>query len=99
MLDEAHRLDFEDGASVEYRQAITEDTGLPAARFDAVVADQCGHWFDRGAAEALQVLVSGGAVVIAHFDWPPLPGNGSLRRSGSSKRTTRRGPWAGIYPQ
>ena len=45
--------------------------------FDLVVAGQCWHWFERetAASEAFRVLRPGGALVIAHFDWLPLPGN------------------------
>ncbi|MFI1995981.1 class I SAM-dependent methyltransferase [Actinoplanes sp. NPDC020271] len=54
-----------------------EDTGLPGAAFDVVTAGQCWHWFQAGAAaaEARRLLRPGGRIVIAHFDWLPLPGN------------------------
>ena len=42
-----------------------------------MIAGQCWHWFDRprAAAEARRLLKPGGRLVIAHFDWIPLPGN------------------------
>jgi SAM-dependent methyltransferase len=38
---------------------------------------QCWHWFDRpkAAREVRGLLVPNGWLVIAHFDWIPLPGN------------------------
>ncbi|MCU1493288.1 MAG: methyltransferase [Acidimicrobiaceae bacterium] len=77
LLDQARRLDVEAGASVDYRVGTAEATGLPDASVDVLSAGQCWHWFDRQAAEreARRVLRPGGAVVICHFDWVPLPGN------------------------
>ncbi len=41
-----------------------------------VSAGQCWHWFraDEAAAEVRRLLRPGGRIVIAHFDWLPLPG-------------------------
>jgi SAM-dependent methyltransferase len=77
LLAEARRLDAREGLSVDYRVGRAEDTGLPAASFDVVGAGQCWHWFDRGraAAEVARLLRPSGTIVIAHFDWIPLPGN------------------------
>jgi SAM-dependent methyltransferase len=77
LVQEAKRLDEAAGVSVTYVIAPAEDTGLPAAGFDVVGAGQCWHWFDRerAAAEARRVLLPGGRLLIAHFDWLPLPGN------------------------
>jgi len=63
--------------SIAYHVAPAEQTGLDAASFDLVTAGQCWHWFDGSAAaqEVKRLLVAGGAVVIAHLDWIPLPGN------------------------
>jgi SAM-dependent methyltransferase len=77
MREEAERLTAEEGLDVAYRGARAEDTGLPAASADLVVAGQCWHWFDRAAAaaEAARLLDDGGRLVVAHFDWIPVPGN------------------------
>jgi SAM-dependent methyltransferase len=77
MLQAACELDADAGASVEYRVARAEETGLPDATYDVVAAGQCWHWFDRprAATEAARILEPDGILVIAHFDWIPLPGN------------------------
>ena len=77
LIDEARRLDAEAGVETAYVTARAEDTGLPDGTFEVVTAGQCWHWFDgaRAAAEARRLLVSGGTLVMAHFDWIPLAGN------------------------
>ncbi len=77
MLEQAAELDKESGIQVEYRVAMAEKTGLPDAFCDVVTAGQCWHWFDRprAAAEVRRILKPGGHLIIAHFDWIPLPGN------------------------
>lgn len=77
LLDEARRLDQAAGVAVRYVLGKAEDTGLPSAAFDVVTAGQCWHWFERAqaAAEARRVLKPNGVLIIAHFDWLPLPGN------------------------
>ena len=77
LMEEAARLDREAGVSVRYVNASAEQSGLDSAGFDLITAGQCWHWFDRSrvAAEARRLLVSGGRIVICHFDWIPLPGN------------------------
>jgi len=77
LLDEARRLDREVGVEIRYVSATAEATGLPDASFDVVSAGQCWHWFDRSraAVEVRRLLVPRGQLVIAHFDWIPLPGN------------------------
>jgi len=77
LMEQAAELDRVAGAAVKYVNAAAEATGMAAAEFDLVTAGQCWHWFDRPrtAAEARRVLKPGGRLVIAHFDWIPLPGN------------------------
>lgn len=77
LMQTAAELDREAGVTVGYVTGRAEETGLPDNSFDVVTAGQCWHWFKReqAAAEARRLLVSGGQLVIAHFDWLPLPGN------------------------
>ena len=74
---EARRLDREAGVATDYVTARAEHTGLDDHAFDVVTAGQCWHWFDRpkAAAEIRRLLKPGGSLVIAHFDFIPLPGN------------------------
>ena len=60
-----------------FAEGLAERTDQPDAAFDLVTAGQCWHWFDRGlaAAEAWRVLRPGGALLICHYDWMPLPGS------------------------
>lgn len=70
-------LDRDAGVTVRYVTVTAEETGFANESFDLVTAGQCWHWFDRAkaTAEAMRLLKSGGRLVIAHFDWIPLPGN------------------------
>jgi SAM-dependent methyltransferase len=76
-LEAARQAATREGLSIDFRLGGAESTGLPSGAFDLYVAGQCWHWFDRDAAarEAARLLVPGGKLVIAHFDWVPLPGN------------------------
>ncbi len=77
LIHVADALDDAADVKVRYVRAPAEATGLPGASFDLVTAGQSWHWFDRprAAAEVGRLLRSGGRIVIAHFDWIPLPGN------------------------
>jgi len=77
LIAEARRLDREAGVATRYVIARAEATGFVTAGFDAVSAGQCWHWFDRAraAVETRRVLIPAGRLVVAYFDWIPLPGN------------------------
>jgi SAM-dependent methyltransferase len=77
---------------------------LSGASVDVVSAGQCWHWFDRPAAavEARRVLRPGGAIVICHFDWLPIPGNVVEATEALILEHNARWPAAdgsGMYPQ
>jgi SAM-dependent methyltransferase len=104
LLEQARLLDREAGVQVAYVEGSAEATGLPDDRFDVVTAGQCWHWFDRPAAarEVLRLLVSGGTVVIAHFDWLPIEGNVVQATEEIILRYTPTWPFAdraGLYPR
>ena len=77
LLGAARRLAQEEGVGLEAVRAVAEHLPFPKASFDVVSAGQCWHWFDRAraAAQVFRVLKPGGKIVLAHFDWIPLPGN------------------------
>lgn len=77
LLAQASRLASEAALEIHWTKAAAEQTGLGGGGFDVVTAGQCWHWFDgaAAAAEVLRLLIPGGRVIIAHFDWLPLPGN------------------------
>lgn len=77
MTELAKTMDAAAGVTVDYITAMAETTGFADQSFDLVTAGQCWHWFDRVAAasEAQRILKPGGHLVIAHYDWLPLPGN------------------------
>ncbi|MCG6122422.1 MAG: class I SAM-dependent methyltransferase [Microvirga sp.] len=104
LLEQAAELDREAGVTVTYREGRAEAIDEPDAGFDLVTAGQCWHWFDRprAASEVARVLAPGGRIVIAHFDWLPLPGNvveatESLILAFNPAWTM--GGGAGLYPQ
>ena len=104
LLEQARRLDRKAGVRVAYVEGRAEATGLPGGGFDVVSAGQCWHWFDRptAALEVARLLVSGGAVVIAHFDWLPIEGNVVAATEEIILRYTPSWPFAnraGLYPQ
>ncbi len=104
LLEQAAELDQEAGVYVDYRVGKAEMIEAPENAFDVVLAGQCWHWFDRpkAAAEIARVLVPGGRVIVAHFDWLPLPGNvveATERLICSFNPDWTMGGGTGLYPQ
>ena len=77
MLEQARLLDAAAGAVADYHIGTAEQIPLQGACADVVTAGQCWHWFDgpRAAREMARIVRPGGRVVIANFDWLPLPGS------------------------
>lgn len=91
MLREAHDL---------ARRVVARAEACPfrAASFDAVTAGQCWHWFDRGAVarEALRLLRPGGTLLVAHFNYLPLPGSAAEASEALILERAPSWPWAGV---
>lgn len=103
LLTEAARLDREAATGVVYVEGHAEDTGLPSRSFEVVTAGQCWHWFDRSKAveEISRILIPGGRIVIAHFDWLPLRDNVvemTERLIEQHNPLWRLGNSSGVYP-
>jgi len=77
MLAQGRRLNADAGVSIDERVGSAEVLPFDNGALDIVAAGQCWHWFDPPAAarEFARVARPGGRVLIAHFDWLPLPGN------------------------
>jgi ubiquinone/menaquinone biosynthesis C-methylase UbiE len=77
LVQQARRLDAAASVSIEYKMGTAEQIPLPNGVADVVTAGQCWHWFDgaRAAKEFARIAKPDGRVVVAHFDWLPLPGN------------------------
>ncbi len=104
LLEQALGLDRAAGTRIDYVNAPAEASGLPDGAFDVVCAGQCWHWFDRPAAarEVARLLVRDGTVVIAHFDWLPIPSNVVAATEEIILSHTPSWPYAaraGLYPQ
>lgn len=103
LMAEGRRLDREAGLRVAQVAALAEALPSADAAFDLVVAGQCWHWFDGPAAavEARRVLAPGGHLVIAYFDWLPLPGTVVAATESLIKRHNpawRMDGGTGLYP-
>jgi len=98
LMEEARALDAQAGVSIDYHVGKAERLPFADASFDLVTAGQCWHWFDRPtvAHEVARILKPGGALVIAHFDWLPLPGN-MVEATYNPAWTMGHG--TGLYPQ
>lgn len=104
LLAQARELDREAGVNVDHREGRAESIELDDASLDVVTAGQCWHWFDRGraAAEVLRVLRPAGRVIVAHFDWIPVPGNvvaATEELISAANPAWTMGGGSGLYPR
>lgn len=72
-IEEARRRAASLGVTADFRIAHAEETGLPAASFDAITASQSWLYFDKERAipEVRRMLRAGGVLVTSHFGWLP----------------------------
>lgn len=77
LLRQARQLDASAQVRIDYKIGRAEAIPLPDNFADTVSAGQCWHWFDgpTAAAEISRIIKPRGRVIVAHFDWLPLPGN------------------------
>ncbi|HYM36076.1 MAG TPA: class I SAM-dependent methyltransferase [Steroidobacteraceae bacterium] len=77
LLEQARNLAARENLDIQFIVGTAESTRLADHSIDIVCAGQCWHWFDRprAALECRRILKPGGHIIIAHFDWIPLPGN------------------------
>ena len=76
LLEEARRIDAGVPVAIVYAMGKAEAIPLADNVADLVCAGQCWHWFDApvAAREISRITRPRGRVVIAHFDWLPIPG-------------------------
>jgi SAM-dependent methyltransferase len=99
----ARRLAAAERLDIRFACASAEATGLPAASFDAITANQCWLYFDapRAIAEVRRLLAPNGVLVTSHFSW--LPREDAIARA-SEELVLRFNPqwtagdWAGAVP-
>jgi SAM-dependent methyltransferase len=103
LLQTAAVLDAEAAAYSCYAAGTAEHLPVKDGAFDVVTVGQCWHWFDRSqaAAEGRRVLIPGGRLVIAHFDWIPWPGG--IAAATENLIATHNPSWSmgggnGLYP-
>jgi SAM-dependent methyltransferase len=99
----ARTIDAQRGVHIDYVIGAAERMPFNAKSFDVVAAGQSWHWLDRTKAmrEVRRVLRPGGWLVIAHFDWLPLPGNAVAATEKLIEKYNpewRLGGGTGIYP-
>ena len=77
MLEQARQLAQSEDVSVDWRVGKAEAIPLGDGTMDILSAGQCWHWFDgaQAAREFARVARPDGRIVIAHFNWLPLPGS------------------------
>ena len=77
----ATQLAAQEGLGARFAVAPAEASGLPAAGFDAVTANQCWMYFDKDRIlpEIERLLAADGVLVVSFFSW--LPGGDRLAKA------------------
>lgn len=104
LIDAARREGERQDVRMGYVVAEAERTGLPAHGFDVVSVAEAWAWFDRPRAvrEVKRLLRPEGWVVIASFDWLPLPDNAVEATESLIEKYNPEWRWGGgtgIYPE
>lgn len=70
-------------AGVRYQAGTSDNTGLPSASADVVLAVQAMHWMDPVAThtEVARLLRPGGVFAVIDADWPPVVGVAAAERA------------------
>jgi membrane dipeptidase len=102
-VEQLRQRHADDDLGVQYSATSAERTGFEAASFDVVAAGQCWQWLNRpkAAREVKRVLRPAGALVIAHFDWLPLPENAVEATETVIEKYRSEWEWSGrsgLYP-
>ena len=99
-LDLSHRMLAQAADLARRVAARAEACPFKSASFEAITAGQCWHWFDGPAVaqECRRVLRSGGTLVVAYFNYLPLPGSAAEASEALILERNPEWQFAGIRP-
>lgn len=102
-IEAAENLARRDGLEIDFRIAAAEQTGMPDAAFDVIVASQCWLYFDRPRmiAEVRRLLRPAGRLMTCHMCWLPREdpiARGSEQLILAHNPAWSAGDWSGHVP-